>query len=149
MTADLREGRKKVLDVKCPRFPELGIKGDHYYLVGIDQPTDMFQGWQEVIALHLKSRKKQLFILLSALKAEAAIASVAVVAAADFPKFRMILTFSWIARRVRSFWFFSVGKILKASSPPPTPCFSPKDRTENVLQLMVGKTIIVMIQAYW
>lgn len=37
MTADLREGKKKVLDVKCPRFPDLGIKGDHYYLVGIDQ----------------------------------------------------------------------------------------------------------------
>lgn len=148
MTADLREGRKKVLDVKCPRFPDLGIKGDHYYLVGIDQPTDMFQGWQEVLALHLKSRKKQLFILLSALKAEAAIASVAVVAAADFPKFRMILTFSWIARRVRSFWFFSVGKIFKSLLPSPHSLLSPKDRTENVLQFMVGKTVIVMIQAY-
>ena len=149
MTADLREGRKKVLDVKCPRFPDLGIKGDHYYLVGIDQPTDMFQGWQEVLALHLKSRKKQLFILLSALKAEAVKASVAVVAAADFPKFRMILTFSRTARRVRSFWFFSVGKIFKSLLPSPHSLLSPKDRTENVLQLMVGKTIIVMIQAYW
>lgn len=42
--------------------------------------------------------KEETFILLSTLK-EAAIASVAVTAAADFPKFRMILTFSWIARR--------------------------------------------------
>ena len=149
MTADLREGRKKVLDVKCPRFPDLGIKGDHYYLVGIDQPTDMFQGWQEVLALHLKSRKKQLFILLSALKAEVVTASVAVVAAADFPKFRMILTFSWTARRVRSFWFFSVGKIFKSLLPSPHSWLSPKDRTENVLQMIVGKTIIVIIQAYW
>ena len=43
--------------------------------------------------------KEETVILLSTLKAEAAIASVAVTAAADFPKFRMILTFSWIARR--------------------------------------------------
>lgn len=43
--------------------------------------------------------KEETFILLSTLKAEAAIASVAVTAAADFPKFGMILTFSWIARR--------------------------------------------------
>lgn len=45
------------------------------------------------------------FITLSTLKAEAAIASVEVIAeAADFLKFRMILTFSWIIlREVQSF----------------------------------------------
>lgn len=87
----------------------------------------MFQGWQEVLALHLKSRKKQLFILLSALKAEAAIASVAVVAAADFPKFRMILTFSWIARRESGPSSSLVWEtFLEVPSPPPAPCFPPR-----------------------
>lgn len=50
--------------------------------------------------------------------------------------------------RVRSFWFFSVGKIFKSLLPSPHSLLSPKDRTENVLQFMVGKTVIVMIQAY-
>ena len=140
VTADLREGKKKVLDVKCPRFPDLGIKGDHYYLVRIDQPTDLFQGWQEVLALHLKSRKEQLFILLSALKAEAAIASVAVVAAADFPKFRMILTFSWIARRESGPSSSLVWeRFLKVPSPPPTPCFPTRTVQKMSCNLWWGK----------
>lgn len=52
-------------------------------LLGRKRPTDMSQGWQKELALYLKSRKKQLFIQLSTLKAEAEIASAAVAAAAD------------------------------------------------------------------
>lgn len=117
------QGRQKEgLGCQMPKVPGPGNQGWSLLLGGNRPATDMFQGWQEVLALHLKSRKKQLFILLSA-----AIASVAVVAAADFPKFRMILTFSWIALRESGPSSSLVWEtFLEVPSPPPTPCFPPR-----------------------
>lgn len=69
------------------------------------------------IAIIPQTEKKQLFILCSTLKAEAAIAPVAGAAAAasDFPKFRMNRTFSRIVvlREPKSCELLSIGKIQK------------------------------------
>lgn len=76
---------KRSLDVKSNvKVPGPGELADHYYLVGIDQQLTHSR-MAGSISITPKIKEEAVVIYLEpALKAEAAIASVAVVAAADF-----------------------------------------------------------------
>lgn len=102
--------------------PALVFKGENYYLVGTGHENGLRVTTS--IAMLPTREKKQLLILFSTLKAEAAIAPVAGAAAAsDLPKFRMILTFSRIIlREPRPASSLVRERFKKSSSTPPSRC---------------------------